>query len=254
MRASHEFEGRSFALGPFIKSPVPQTIEVVAHAGFDFAVADMEHTPLDPQGLYPMLLAAERHDLDLIVRLPARDEIFFKWVLDLGVRNVQVPFVETAADARDAVRLSRFAPEGERGLCRFVRSAGYSSVPRSQYLAEANNSTRLILQIESANAVSNIAEIAAVPGIDTIFIGPYDLSQSLGVPGQIWDQTVVDAMERVIDVCRSRGVNLGTFTDSVEGVEYWARAGASLIEYGSDYDLMLRGSASLRTPFTPHGP
>jgi 4-hydroxy-2-oxoheptanedioate aldolase len=249
MRASHTYERTAFSLGPIMKCPHPEMVEVLAHGGFDFAVADMEHTPLDPQSLYPMVLAAELHGLNLVIRIPLRNEAYFKWVLDLGVRYVQVPFVQSAADAAEAVRLSHFAPVGGRGLCRFVRAAEFSETPRAAYTAAANAGVRLVLQIEDRHGVEDVEAIAATPGIDTLFVGPYDLSQSLGVPGDVWNPDVVAAIERVAKACTVNGLRLGGFTDSPEGVQRWVDLGATLIEYGSDLQLAYQGGAALRSHF-----
>ena len=167
-------------LGPFVKVARPEMIEAIALAGFDFAVVDMEHVPTSPSELYPLVLAAERRDLELIVRIPAREEAYFKWCLDLGVRNIQVPFVESAEDVAYCVRNSYFAPLGMRGMCRFVRAADFSAMPKDDYMARANEATRLILQVEGQRGVGNLPEILdAAPKGSILFIGPYDLSQSL---------------------------------------------------------------------------
>ncbi len=229
----------TLALGPFVKCPHPEMIEAIAHAGFDFAVVDMEHTPTTPRDLYPLVIAAERHALQLVVRVPALDEPWIKWVLDLGVRIVLVPHVSTAAAARDAVRLTRFHPQGERGLCRFVRAADFSALPKDAYLDRARGDTRLILQVEGVEGVNNVESIVEVEGVDMIFVGPYDLSQSLGRPGAIWHPDVLAAVQRVVDACGRRGVAVGTFTDTPEGVAHWAAAGVEMIAYASDLALFL---------------
>lgn len=233
------------ALGPFVKCPHAEMIEAIAHAGFDLAVVDMEHTPTTPRDLYPLVLAAERHGLQLVVRVPANEEPWIKWVLDLGVRFVQVPHVSTAAQAEHAVRLARFHPDGERGLCRFVRAADFSALPKARYLERAGERTRVVLQVEGAEGVANIEQIAAVPGVDMIFVGPYDLSQSLGRPGDIWHPDVVAGVERVVAVCAAHGVAVGTFTDTPEGVAHWAARGVEMIEYASDLALFLGGARAL---------
>ncbi|OBH34388.1 hypothetical protein A5692_13175 [Mycobacterium sp. E342] len=250
MQRSHAYGGTSFSLGPFIKCPHPEMVEVLARGGFDFAVADMEHTPLEPAALYPMVLAAELYGMPLVVRIPLRNEMYFKKVLDLGVRYVQVPFVQTAADAEEAMRLSHFSPEGGRGLCRFVRAAGFSDVPKDNYMRGANEDVRLVLQIEDHVGVDNIEAITSVPGIDTVFIGPWDLSASYGVPGDVWNPIVAEAMQKVATLVTGKGLRLGAFTDTAEGVRRLADLGATLIEYGSDLQLAYQGGAALRASFS----
>ena len=233
-------------LGVFVKCPHAEMIEAIGLAGFDFAVVDMEHTPLGPRDLYPLVLAAERRQLLLVVRIPCKQEEYFKWCRDLDIAAIQVPHIETKEDALRAVESSYFAPRGERGLCRFVRAAGFSAIPKETYLQQANARNRLILQIEGRRGIENLQQIVdATPPEASIFIGPYDLSQSLGKPGQIWDSEVMMAMENIIATCRERGIGVGTFTDTPDGISHWARRGVSFVEYASDLHLFLQGSAAV---------
>jgi 4-hydroxy-2-oxoheptanedioate aldolase len=238
---------KTMRLGPFVKVARPEMIEAIALAGFDFAVVDMEHVALAQNDLYPLVLAAERRGLQLIVRIPVREERYFKWCLDLGIRHIQVPFVETAEDVAHCIKNSYFAPQGLRGLCRFVRAADFSAKPRAEYLTEANEKTRLILQVEGQRGVANLPEIlAAAPKGSTLFIGPYDLSQSLGKPGQIWDPEVVGQIESIVAKCAAKNIGVGIFTDTPEGIGFWAERGVNLIEYSSDLNIFLAGAVRLR--------
>ena len=115
-------------------------------------------------------------------------------MLDVGAGGIQAPSIACKADAEAVVQAARFAPLGMRGVCRFVRAAGYSSQDRYEYFAQANSAV-VILQVEGAAAVRNIGEILSVPGVDIIFVGPYDLSQSLGVPGDVDNPRVTEAMK-----------------------------------------------------------
>ena len=233
-------------LGLFVKCPHPEMIEAIGIAGFDFAVVDMEHTPLGPKDLYPLVLAAERRKLALTVRIPQKTDAYFKWCRDLNVSYIQVPHVETALDAEYAIKHSYFNPIGERGLCRFVRAADFSGKTKDDYLEYANNTTRLILQIEGQRAVANINEILEVVTEDTsLFIGPYDLSQSMGKPGQIWDPEVVAKMESIVAICSARGIRLGTFTDTPDGIKFWKNRGLSFIQYASDLNLFIGAAKQL---------
>ncbi len=228
-----------YLLGPFVRIPRAEIIEILAISGFDFAVVDLEHGPIMPNDLYPMILAAERHGIRLIARIPELKESYFKWLLDLGIGGLQIPHVKTAEDAQKAVRFSCFAPDGERGLCRFVRAAEFSNIPKEQYLKEANQKSLLILQIEGKEGVKNINEIVSVPGIDVIFIGPYDLSQSLGLIGQIWHERVVSEISKVIEICSGFGVAVGVFTDTSEGIKHWSSLGVKYLNYRIDVEMFL---------------
>lgn len=233
-------------IGPFIKCPYPEIIETCAHAGFDLAVVDMEHTPLGPRDLYPLVLASELHKLDLIVRIPMKLEMYFKWCLDLNIKYIQVPFIQTKEDAEECIKQSFFYPEGERGLCRFVRAANFSAKEKNNYISQAKNQTQLILQIEGQKGLANIETIINVKGIYAIFVGPYDLSQSYGKPGDIWAPEVVNALRKIKTLCHKNGVKIGTFTDSPEGISKWKNEGIDFIQYASDLNLFLDSAKKIK--------
>jgi 4-hydroxy-2-oxoheptanedioate aldolase len=239
MNRQEWLQSKPYFIGPFVRIPRGEVIELLGLGGFDFAVVDLEHGPITVNELYPMILAAERRGIRLIARLPGLQESYFKWLLDLGIGGLQVPHIKTADDARLAVQFSRFSPEGERGLCRFVRAAEFSNLPKETYLSRANEKSLLILQIEGKEGVENIEAIAQVPGVDVIFVGPYDLSQSLGLIGQIWHEKVVSEIQHVVHVCSQQNVAVGVFTDTPEGVRHWAKLGVQYINYRIEVEFFL---------------
>ena len=241
MKAQFKHSNHAFSLGPFIKCPHSEMIEALSFSGFDFGVVDMEHVFATVHSLDKLKLAAEARKFDLIVRIPANQEEYFKWVLDLGYEYVQVPFVQSKECVQKAIKHSQFSPVGERGLCRFVRAAEFSAMDKNDYLANSNKKTKLILQIEGETGVKNLDEILAAGSFYAIFIGPYDLFQSLGIPGDIWNPKVTDYMREIIKKCKAKGVKVGTFTDTKEGVEFWAQQQIDFLEYGSDLQLLLSG-------------
>lgn len=237
-------------LGIFLNCPHPEMIESVALSGFDFAVLDMEHSPLGPGDLYPLVVAAEVRKLQLVVRIPQKFDSYFKWCGDLNISCIQVPHVETADDVKFAIKNFFFAPLGERGLSRFVRAANFSITRKETYIAESNAKNRLILQIEGIRAMQNLEQILeVVPKEVSIFVGPYDLSQSLGVPGQIWDKKVIKAMEEIIEKCNNKQVSVGTFTDTLEGLGFWSKKGVNFLEYASDLDLFIKSANQVVSDF-----
>ncbi len=234
-------------LGLFVKCPHPEMIEAIALAGMDFAVVDMEHTPISPRDLYPIVLAAERRSLSLVVRVPKNDEAYIKWCVDLGVRRIQIPNITSARDVEASVEAAYFHPQGLRGLCRFVRAADFSIMAKEKYIPSANIKTELIFQIESLKALDHIDEIiAAAPKNSIIFVGPWDLSQALGKPGEVWDPEVVYAISHVRQKCSAAGLRFGTFTDSFQGLGGLMRAGTDLIEFASDLAVFIKAAAAIR--------
>ena len=229
-------------LGLFIKCPHPEIIECLGIENADFAVVDMEHTPISQANLYPLILAANLHNLDLIVRIPENNESYFKWCLDLGIKCIQIPHIQNVYDVEKAIKFSNFYPLGERGLCRFVRDAKYSSLNKNEYIENSNSKIKLIFQIEGKEGVENIDLIIdKLPEKSVIFIGPYDLSQSLSIPGQIWDSRVVNKMQDVVNKCREKNIEIGTFTDTFDGIEFWTNFGINYIEYSSDLNVFMNG-------------
>lgn len=231
--------GRPHRIGPFLRIPRPELVEMLGMAGFDFAILDLEHGPTAPADVYPLILAAERRGLRLIARIPALQESYFKWLLDLGIGGIQVPHVKGRLDAERAVEYGMFAPEGERGMCRFVRAAEFSNITKEDYISSANRQRLLILQIEGKEGLDNLEEIIGVPGIDVVFVGPYDLSQSLGLIGQIWHPKVVAAVEHVIATCGRKGVEVGVFTDTPEGLAHWKKMGVRYLAYRVETEILL---------------
>ncbi len=222
--------------GTFSKSSDPAFIEIMGHAGFDFVVLDLEHGPNTVQSLQNLIRAAAVTDLFPIVRVKAQNPSHISEVLDVGAGGIQVPNIGGREDVERVVRAARFAPLGMRGVCRFVRAADYSSLDRYDYFARSNQ-TLIILQVEGAEAVGNIRDILSVPGVDVVFIGPYDLSQSLGVPGNVDDPRVTEAMKRIVEECLRRNVVVGTFVDTIEAARKWRAAGVKYLCYSVDVGL-----------------
>lgn len=231
-------------LGPFSKTTDPAVAEVLSKAGFDFVIIDLEHGPNTVENVHNLIRAVELGGALAIVRTAAGAEWEIGAALDAGAAGVQVPHVDDPASAREAVRRARFAPMGERGVCRYVRGADFSFQDKRDYLAEANESL-VVVQVEGRLGLDNLEEIVAVPGIDVAFIGPYDLSQSLGVPGEVNHPLVVDAVSRASDVGARQGVTVGTFVDTVDEARTWAERGVRYISCSVDVGIMAQASAQM---------
>lgn len=225
-------------LGPFMKTCDPAFVEAAGYAGFDFAILDMEHGPASIETMQNLIRAAIVSGLVPIIRVPDTSETSIGKALDIGAMGIQVPQIENAKDAMDVVRRAKFFPQGERGVCRFVRAAHYSAMDRYKYFEEANKAL-IILQLEGQKAILNLDEILEVEGIDILFIGPYDLSQSLGVPGDITNPKVIEKMEYIVDKSRQKGMTLGTFLDQPDQVDLWRKTGVQYLSYSVDLGIFL---------------
>jgi len=223
-------------VGTFSKSQDPAFIEIIGHAGFDFVVLDLEHGPNTVLSLQNLIRAAEVTGLVPIVRVKEDTPSLISEVLDAGAAGIQVPQISAKSEAEEVLQAARFNPLGMRGVCRFVRAADYSSLDRYEYFARANT-TVIVMQLEGVGAVENIQEILSVPGLDIVFIGPYDLSQSLGIAGQVDDPRVTQMMSTVVDECVKRHVMVGTFVDTMEEARRWSAAGVKYLCYSVDVGL-----------------
>ena len=230
--------------GPFMKATDAAFVECSGYAGFDFVILDMEHGPVGFSGLQHLVRAAEVSDVISVVRTYDSLEMTIGKALDLGAKGIQVPQVRSASEAREVVKAARFFPDGERGVCRFVRAARYSAIPRDVYFKKANRSL-VILQIEGTQAIDELDEILRVEGFDILFVGPYDLSQSLGVPGQVSHPSVIKAIEDITGKARAAGVVLGVFCDTPESAALWRKAGIQYISYSVDVGIYMEACISI---------
>lgn len=195
------------SLGSWLSMAHPSIAEILAMAGYDWVVIETEHTAIDVSEVLRLIIAIEQRGAVPLVRLAWNDPIQAKAVLDSGAGGVLVPMVNTKADAELAVQMTKYPPLGIRGVG-LARAQGYG-VNFDSYVKNANDDSLLIVQIEHKDAVSNIEEILSVPGIDGTFIGPYDLSMSLGIPGQINHPEVISAKRKVKEATIVHGLFAG---------------------------------------------
>lgn len=231
-------------LGPFCKTLDAAFIEVIGYSGFDFCILDMEHGAVGTENLTNLIRSCKVANIISVVRVPEISEQAVGKPLDLGADAIQIPQVCTAEDAKKAISLAKFYPKGERGVCRFVRAANYSEMDKKEYFKKANECL-VIIQLEGQEAIDNLDEILEVEGIDIIFIGPYDLSQSLGIPGDTTNPIVIKEMQKILEKSEEKGIKVGTFTDSIETMEMWKKAGVQYISYSVDVGIFYESCRKL---------
>jgi 2-keto-3-deoxy-L-rhamnonate aldolase RhmA len=227
------------AAGVGLTFATPQLVELCGRAGFHWALLDCEHGAFSAETIEHACIAGDAVGLPLMVR-PASDrpEAILA-ALDRGAAGVQVPHVSTAAQAEAIVRAVKYEPRGNRGLGTSVRAAGYGiELDIAEYIAKANRETIVCVQIEDREGLANVGEIAAVPGVDIVFVGPMDLSQALGYPGDLARPDFRRKVERAFGAARAAGAMTGT-----SGSAAWVRYG---IELGARYVYTSLGSVLLR--------
>jgi 2-keto-3-deoxy-L-rhamnonate aldolase RhmA len=232
-------------LGTWISSASPIVAEAVGQAGFEWGVLDMEHAPLDPMGVLHLLQALASTKMVPVVRVPWNDTVTVKRVLDAGAQTVLFPFVQSADEARRAVAATRYPPDGIRGMAGMSRASKFGTTPN--YLKTANHSQGVIVQLETPHAANLVEEIAGVPGVDAIFLGPADLSASMGYPGQLTHPDVMKLMGQTVQRCKAMGVPVGTVGGTPDTVTQYRAMGFEYVAIASDMGLLMRGAQAAVT-------
>lgn len=231
--------------GPFMKTGDPMFVEAAGLAGFDYVILDTEHGPVGIESQQNNVRAAEARNLVPIIRLKDKAENTIGRALDIGAYGIQVPQIATAEEAEEVVKYAKFYPYGMRGVCRFVRAADYSAMDRYEYF-ENSKDVLIILQLEGIDAIKNIDEILEVEGVDILFIGPYDLSQSLGVPGQVNNPKVVEAMQKIVKKAKAKDKIIGCFVDTLEDMKMWKSLGLQYLSYSVDVGIFYEACKSIK--------
>lgn len=225
--------------GPFCKIQDATMIEIAALSGFNFVIIDMEHGPMGIETTQTLIRAAEAKGITPVVRVTENSESLILRTLDIGARCIQVPQISTKLDAEKVVKSTKFYPKGERGMCRYVRAANYTAIDSKTHFDTANDTILTIIHIEGLEGLNNLSEILEVDGIDIIFLGPYDLSQSCGVPGEVNHPKVISKMKDAVQLAKDYGKFIGTFTENEADAKKWKAIGVQYISYSVDVGLVM---------------
>jgi 2-keto-3-deoxy-L-rhamnonate aldolase RhmA len=248
-RLKRAFAAREQVVGSWVSIGHAAVAEVNAMLGFDFALIDIEHTPTTMETVQHMVHAVEAADGDTepLVRVPINDPVPIKQVLDTGVSAVMVPFVETEAEARDAVAAARYPPAGMRGIAG-SRAAGYG-LEFEEYVTSANDRVCTVLQIETERAVENAGAIATVDGVDALFVGPSDLSGALGAFGDLDSAVFRTAVDEVLAAAHDRGVPVGTLAIGADAIRRQVDLGFDFMIVGKDASHLATGARDAMATF-----
>jgi 2-keto-3-deoxy-L-rhamnonate aldolase RhmA len=222
----------------------PNIVYMLAQSGYDFFIIDNEHGAYSPETVSDLISAARGADIAPVVRIPEiRRETILK-PLDSGAAGLLVPQVNTAEQAREIIFHAKYPPEGNRGVALRRAHSGYRRVTPSEYLKEANTETFIAVQAETPASIDNLESIAAVPGIDAVFVGPFDLSVSLGIPGQVNHPREVQSIDRIVEVCRKHNLITGIQLFEASGIKAWVEKGMRFVSYSSDVGLLADAAVS----------
>ena len=228
--------------GPMVSEIRSPGIAVLfAQAGFDFFFIDMEHSCFSYETVSDMIMAARAADIPTIVRPSTRtSHQNLSRPLDSGAAGLLIPQIQTRQDVENVVKWCRYQPVGERGMALSRQHTFFQSGNTVETMGQLNEEILIALQIEHKDAIERLPELLSTPGIDAAFVGPADLSASLGKPGQTNDPDVEKAIHRVIEVSKENGVFPGIHTSSVENAKYWIVQGMKMIGFCTDIKLILQ--------------
>jgi 2-keto-3-deoxy-L-rhamnonate aldolase RhmA len=231
---------RKTPVGTWVMSASPIVAEAVGTAGFDWGVLDMEHTPLDLMDLVHLLQAVGNTPMLPMVRVPWNDAVMVKRVLDAGAATLLFPFIQNGDEAARAVAATRYPPEGVRGMAGMSRGSRFGTTP--DYFRTANQNVCAVLQLETREAVARLEEIAGAPGCDALFVGPGDLSGTMGHVGQLTHPEVMAVMADAARRARALGMPIGTVGGNPETVAQYRAMGYDFVAVASDLGLLMRAA------------
>lgn len=225
-------------LGAFVNLGSPASAELLARAGFDWTIVDLEHGMGSIADLHAQLLAIQGTATTAIVRVPSVERLRIDRALDLGADGVMLPQVRSAAEARDGVSWLRYPPDGVRGLALLTRGAGFGAHDHPDVAARVNPAILGVFQVESSEAVEAADELAAIDGVDVLFVGPADLSHAMRMPGRFDDPRFVAALDHVIEACRRHGKAAGILLRDGASVAAARAQGFTFLGIGSDISFV----------------
>ncbi len=239
-------EGRQ-QIGLWCSLPGSYVAEAVAGSGFDWLLFDTEHSPTDPLSLLPQLQTIAAYDVSAVVRPASNDPVLIKRILDLGAQTLLIPYVQNADEARAAVRAMRYAPQGIRGVAGLTRATRFGRIPG--YAKVAADELCLLVQVETQEALGQLEAIAAIEGVDGIFIGPADLAASLGIAGELGNPKLIATIEDAIRRIRACGKPAGILTPDNAFAARCIELGTIFTAVGVDAGILARGTEALAQKF-----
>lgn len=229
-------------IGIFLsETAAPNLIRVIKAAGADFVVVDCEHGSFDYSQVAAIAAVANGVDMPLIVRAAAIHREPIQKYLDAGVDGIWAPMVETTDQALELVRLGKYSPEGGRGISTMRAHSDYAPGKLSEYMKKANERTMILAQIETKKGAENAENIAAVKGLDALFIGPNDLADDLGHPGVFDCEDMENAIQRVLSAADHHKIPCGIVASDTQYLHHWEERGMKLFSCNSELGLLKAG-------------
>ena len=235
------FQAGEVLYGTFIDSCNEDMVEITALAGFDYAIIDGEHSPCDPRVAQRLVRAAESRGLPVLVRVNNNHPGVILKMMDIGSSGIMAPLVHTAEAAKAVADAVKYYPNGKRGTA-LMRGSDYGFMGIDAYFAKTNSQAFVMVQAESVEAIDNLEQIVKIDEVDSVFLGPYDLSQSMGIPGQVESKAILDIVKRAGKTVRDAGKVPGILAVNYEKARMFIDWGYQLIAYITDLDIFSRAA------------
>lgn len=217
----------------------PDIVRILKNCGIEWFFYDGEHGYPNIDRLYGIFGYARLLGLPGLLRIPQINKTEIFRAMDMGVDGIVCPNVETVEEAKELVRLAKYAPRGERGVSLTRPHTGYHSIDALSYMEQANNDTMLICQMESPKGIGNLDAILDIEGVDGILVGPNDLTQSMGILKQLDNPEYLAMIDRIIELCKKHNKIVGIPGKDIKTLEYWRKKGVQLLQWGSDVSLLM---------------
>ena len=245
-RLRQALAARETVYGTWVQTPSAEAVEILGWAGWDFLILDLEHGPHGPEGLPHLVRAADAAGVASFVRVPLSAPSGVGKALDLGAAGIVTPGVTSAEAGAGAVRLTRYPPRGSRGSSPSTRQLRYSALPFASLLEPGAPQPVNVLQVEARLATSDLGAILDIKGVDVIFIGPYDLSTSLGHPGEFDHPQVRSAISEIVERSSARGIAVGIWVPDTAAAIHWRGQGVRFITVSNNELMLFKASRDLR--------
>jgi 2-keto-3-deoxy-L-rhamnonate aldolase RhmA len=245
-RLREALANKQVVFGTWVQTPSPEVVEILGWSGWDFVILDLEHGPYGAETLPQLIRAAEASGIAPFVRVPLEAPEQVGKALDLGATGIVTPGVTSAEAGAERIRATRFPPLGTRSAALSTRQLHYSGLPFAELVKPGSPQPISVLQIEARLATSDLGSILGVQGVDVIFIGTYDLSTSLGLPGQFDHPTVRAAISEIVGRAAGSGIAVGLWVPDADSAKFWVGQGARFVTVANNELMLFRAASALR--------
>ena len=236
-------------IGTWMVTPSSTNAEIFSKAGMDFIIIDLEHGPVSYETAQNMIRSAELHNTTPLLRVPTCSQSEILRGLEIGSHGIVVPNIETKDQASSVINYLKYSPSGNRGVSAFTRSSGFNAIGKKDRTNFANQQLLSVILVESLSAIKNIDSILTLPEIDVVYIGTYDLSQSLGQTDSLYSKEMINILEKTVRKIRDSGKAAGALSQSSNDTKNWINMGMQFIPYLVDCGIIFDGAKNIVNDF-----